>query len=162
MISDDAMWMRRALAWARLAASRGEVPIGAVVVSPSGELLSGAHDGKELFGDPTAHAEMIALREAARATGDWRLDGATLYVTLEPCPMCAGALLQARIARVVFGASNPRWGACTPGTEPNILTNNRFNHQVEVVRGLLEQECADLLKETFRRYRLDRGGKQDA
>jgi tRNA(adenine34) deaminase len=144
--------MRRALAWARLAAERGDVPIGAVIVL-NDELLSGAHDGKELFRDPTAHAEMICLREAAARTGDWRLDGATLYVTLEPCPMCAGALLQSRVARVVYGAANARWGACNPSTEPNILANPRFNHRVQVTTGVLEEECARLLKETFRRYR---------
>ncbi|MBI1291713.1 tRNA-specific adenosine deaminase [bacterium] len=144
--------MRRALGWARLAADRGEVPIGAVVVR-DGQLLGGAHDGKETLGDPTAHAEMLALREAAHRVGDWRLDGATLYVTLEPCPMCAGALLHARIARLVFGASNPRWGACTPGHEPNIVANPRFNHRLEVYSGVLAEECAALLKEAFRRYR---------
>jgi tRNA(adenine34) deaminase len=150
--SNDHYWMRRALAWARLAALRGEVPIGAVVVR-EGQVLGGAHDGKETDGDPTAHAEILAIREAARRLGDWRLDGASLYVTLEPCPMCAGAIIHARIARVIYGASNPRWGACTPGREPNILTNPRFNHQVVVQHGLLAEESAALLKEAFRRYR---------
>lgn len=151
ILTDD-YWMRRALAWARLASVRGEVPIGAVVVR-DGALLGGAHDGKETLGDPTAHAEMLALREAALRAGDWRLDGATLFVTLEPCPMCAGALLHARIARLVYGASNPRWGACTVGHDPNILGNSRFNHRVEVVTGVLDAECAELLRTTFRRYR---------
>ncbi len=149
----DAHWMRRALGWARLSALRGEVPIGAVVVR-DGVLLGGAHDGKETFDDPTAHAEVLALREAAARQGDWRLDGATLYVTLEPCPMCAGALLQGRIARLVYGAANPRWGAC--GADLNLLENSRFNHQVEVVAGVLEADCAELLKETFRRYRVEK------
>lgn len=152
MNGGDDYWMRRALAWARLASDRGEVPIGALIVRDD-QVLGAAHDGKEVFGDPTAHAEMIALREAAARQGDWRLDGATLFVTLEPCPMCAGALLHARIARVVFGASNPRWGACTPGTDPNILQNPRFNHRVEVVSGVLQADCAALLKDAFRRYR---------
>ena len=146
----DADWMSRALGWARLAAERGEVPIGAVVVR-GGELIAGAHDSKETFRDPTAHAEMLALQEAARATGDWRLDGAVLYVTLEPCPMCAGALVQSRIGRLVYGASNVRWGACS--TDPNILAQPRFNHRVEVTAGVLEEECASLLRETFKRYR---------
>lgn len=142
--------MARALAIARLAADRGEVPIGALVVL-RGEVIGTGHDGKELFDDPTAHAEMMALRTAARHLGDWRLDGASLYVTLEPCPMCAGALLHARIAKLVYGASNPRWGACCP--DLNILQNPRFNHRVEVVSGVMQEECAGLLRETFRRWR---------
>lgn len=149
-MTSDSHWMQRAIAWARLAAARGDVPIGAVIVREN-QLLAGAHDGKEVFGDPTAHAEIAAIREAAHRIGDWRLDGATLYVTLEPCPMCAGAMIQARIARVVFGASNIRWGIQSAGL--NILQNPRFNHIVEIQGGILEQECADLLKETFRRYR---------
>lgn len=147
----DTAWMHRALGWARLAAARGEVPIGAVVVSREGVLLGGAHDGKEVLKDPTAHAEMMALREAAQRAGDWRLDGATLYVTLEPCPMCAGALLHARIARVVYGAPNARWGIDSAGL--NILQNPRFNHVVQVEGGVLADACAQLLRETFRRYR---------
>lgn len=146
----DALWMRRALAWAQLAARRGEVPIGAVVVRED-ELLGGAHDGKELFKDPTAHAEVLALREAARAVGDWRIEDATLYVTLEPCAMCAGALVHARIARVVYAAANPRWGVETAQLE--IFANPAFNHRIEVVRGVLAEESAALLKNTFRAYR---------
>lgn len=146
----DEDWMRRALAQAHLAASRGEVPIGAVVVR-QGTLLGEAHDGKEVFGDPSAHAEMLALRQAALRHGDWRLDDATLYVTLEPCPMCGGALLQSRITRLVYGASNVRWGLESAGL--NLLNNPRFNHKIEVVSGVLEQECAQILKDTFRRYR---------
>lgn len=129
---------------------RGDVPIGAVVVR-QGILLGGAHDGKEVLGDPSAHAEMLSLREAARRTGDWRLDGATLYVTLEPCPMCAGALLHARIARVVYGAPNLRWGIDSAGL--NLLDNPRFNHRVEKLGGVLADECAALLRETFKAYR---------
>lgn len=147
------LWMNRALAWGRLAAARGDVPIGAVVVR-DGVMLGGAHDGKEVTRDPSAHAEMLAIREAAERIGDWRLDGASLYVTLEPCPMCAGALLQSRIARLVYGASNARWGAC--GADLNLLDNPRFNHKVEVVRGVLEDECAALLRDTFRLYRQTR------
>ncbi|MBI5154265.1 nucleoside deaminase, partial [Candidatus Poribacteria bacterium] len=100
--SEDLGWMDRALGLAQLAARRGEVPIGCVIVR-DGLLLGAAHDGKELFRDPTAHAEVLALRQACARAGDWRLDGATLYVTLEPCPMCAGAMLHARIARLVYG-----------------------------------------------------------
>jgi tRNA(adenine34) deaminase len=149
---EDQRWMARAMAWARLGASRSEVPIGAVVVLHD-ELLGGAHDGKELFKDPTAHAEMLALREAAARIGDWRLDGATLYVTLEPCAMCAGAMIHARLARVVYAASNPRWGVCHEGHDLQILNNPRFNHRLQVESGLMEAEAATLLRETFRRYR---------
>ncbi len=147
--------MREALRFASEAAGRGEVPIGAVLVRDN-HLIAGAHDSKELTGDPTAHAEILVIREAARQQGDWRLDGTTLYVTLEPCPMCAGAMLQARIQTLVFGASNPRWGAC--GTEFNLLRNPRFNHRVEIVSGVLAEQCGALLSETFRRYRLAEGG----
>lgn len=153
-MEDDLRWMRRALAWARLGARRGEVPIGAVIVR-GGELLAGAHDGKELFLDPTAHAEVQALREASQRTGDWRLDGATLYVTLEPCAMCAGALVHARIARVVYGARNPRWGVESTGLR--ILDNPVFNHRLTVEEGVLAEESAELLKSTFRQYREPQG-----
>jgi len=147
----DAFWMNRALAMATLARDRGEVPIGCVIVR-QGLLLASSHDGKEVLGDPTAHAEILAIRQAARRIGDWRLEGAEMFVTLEPCPMCAGALLHARIQRLVFGASNPRWGACG-AHEPRILSNPRFNHQVEVQGGVLARECGDLLQQTFRQWR---------
>src|SRR5690606_17902132 len=111
----------------------------------------GAHDGKEVFGDPTAHAEILSLREAAARTGDWRLDGATLYVTLEPCPMCAGAIIHSRIARVVWAAGNVRWGSCSG--ELNLLAVEKFNHQVETASGILAEQSAELLKATFRSYR---------
>ncbi len=154
-IGSDDFWMRRALAVARLARDRGEVPIGCVIVR-DGQLLASSHDGKEILGDPTAHAEILAMRAAARRTGDWRLDGANLYVTLEPCPMCAGAMLHARIRRLVYGASNPRWGACE-APDLDILSNRRFNHQVQIVSGVLEADCGKLLRDTFRDWR----GKSD-
>ncbi len=150
---DENYWMDRALAMARLAARRGEVPIGCVIVL-DGALLASSHDGKELFDDPTAHAEILALRSAAERLGDWRLDGAEMFVTLEPCPMCAGALLHSRVKRLVYAASNPRWGAC--GADPNILSNPRFNHAVEVLAGVREQKSADLLKATFRQWRQEK------
>ncbi len=150
MTPDDGYWMDRALGQARLAAERGEVPIGCLIVR-EGEVLGSAHDGKELFKDPTAHAEILALRQAAHRTGDWRLDGADLYVTLEPCPMCAGALVHARIARLVFGARNPRWGACSGDLD--LVRHPRFNHRMEVVEGVRAEECADLLRRTFRQWR---------
>ncbi len=143
-------WMERALAWGKLAANRGEVPIGAVVVR-DGILLGESHDGKEILKEPTAHAEVRALRQAAMKCGDWRLDGADLYVTLEPCAMCAGAIVHARIRRVIFGARNPRWGVLSNNLE--IFNNPKFNHQVEVVEGLMADDAAKLLKETFQTYR---------
>lgn len=155
---EDHEWMRRALAWARLAARRGEVPVGCVVVR-GGEILGGAHDGKETFRDPTAHSEVLAIREAAARTGDWRLDGATLYVTLEPCAMCAGAIVHARIARVVFAAANPRWGISA--AQLPILQHPLFNHRVEVTAGVLAEDSAALLRDTFRAYRVARACGED-
>lgn len=142
--------MDRALAMARLAARRGEVPIGCVIVRGDA-LLAAAHDGKELFGDPTSHAEIIAVRQAAATIGDWRIEGATMYVTLEPCPMCAGALIHSRIARLVYSAPNPRWGSCS--ADLNLLQNPRFNHKVEIIPGVRLQESAELLRETFQAWR---------
>jgi tRNA(adenine34) deaminase len=149
--ASDLFWMERALGVAALARDRGEVPIGCVLVR-GGKLLASSHDGKEVLGDPTAHAEILTLRAAAHRIGDWRLEGAEMYVTLEPCPMCAGALLHSRISRLIYGATNPRWGACGE-SEPWILTNPRFNHRVMVRSGVLETRCGDLLKETFRSWR---------
>jgi tRNA(adenine34) deaminase len=149
--AQDEAWMRRALGLARLAASRGEVPIGAVVVL-DGQLLGWGHDEKELRKLPTAHAELLAMERAARLHGDWRLDEATLYVTLEPCPMCAGAAIHARLGRVVFGASNPRWGACGSGGL-DLPATPRFNHRIACEGGLLEAESADLLRDFFRQAR---------
>lgn len=140
----------RALGAARLGALRGEVPIGAVVIR-DGELIGLGHDGKEGTHDPTAHAEIVALRHAAARYGDWRLEGSTLYVTLEPCPMCAGAIIQSRVARLVYGASNRRWGVCEG--EVNLMRPGLFNHDVEVVSGVLESQCADLLRATCRQWR---------
>ncbi|MCC5878055.1 MAG: nucleoside deaminase [Candidatus Sumerlaeia bacterium] len=149
----DAHWMQRALGQARLAIQRGDVPIGAVIVH-EGEIIGAGHDSKEGTHDPTAHAEIMAMRQAASHYGDWRLEGSTLYVTLEPCPMCAGAIIQARVARLVFGAPNKRWGAA--GGTVDLLKPGLFNHDVEVVAGVLEEECAALLRATFRSWRLAR------
>lgn len=147
----DERWMWRALAQADLAARRGEVPIGCVVVLGE-QLLAAAHDQRELLKDPTAHAEVLAVRAAARTLGNWRLEGAEVFVTLEPCPMCAGALVQARVARLVFGAANPRWGACTPPLD--IVREPRFNHQLVVVGGVLAPESAVRLRSAFRAWRI--------
>lgn len=142
-------FMRQALA---LAAGAGpDVPVGALVVSPSGAVVGTGVNARERDGDPTAHAEVIALRAAAVALRTWRLEGCTLVVTLEPCTMCAGALGLARVARVVFGAWEPRTGAA--GSLWDVLRDRRLNHRPEVVGGVLEAECAALLEEFFRRRR---------
>jgi len=142
----DEEFMREALREATKAAAKGEVPIGACVVA-DGEIVSRAHNLRETVPDPTAHAEILALREAALAKGAWRLTGATLYVTVEPCLMCAGAILLARLDRVVFGAADPKAGAM--GSLYCIHDDDRFNHTVEVAGGILAEECAAVLRDFF-------------
>ena len=139
-------WMARAIAEAQAAAAHDDVPIGAVVVV-DGEVVASAHNRREVDADPTAHAEILALREAAGMRGHWRLDGATLYVTLEPCAMCAGALVLARLDRVVFGADDPKAGAV--GALWDIPRDPRLNHTVEVVRGVEAETCSRLLTDFF-------------
>ena len=148
--AEDGTFMREALAFARIAYAEQEVPIGAVVVS-EGRIVGRGRNRREAAADPTAHAEIEALREAAQAAGTWRLDGATLYATLEPCPMCAGAAVNARIARIVFGCADPKAGYC--GTLGNIPQDARLNHRCEVQGGLLQDECAGLLQQFFRAKR---------
>jgi tRNA(adenine34) deaminase len=143
---DDAAAMEVALAEAAAAGAAGEVPIGAAVVL-DGQIVARAGNRRERDQDPTAHAELLALRAAAALTGSWRLDGATLAVTLEPCPMCAGALVAARVARVVFGAANTDNGAC--GTLYNLCVDPRLNHEVEVVHGVRAEEATALLATFF-------------
>ena len=138
--------MARAIAEAQAAAEHDDVPIGAVVVVGD-EVVASAHNRREVDADPTAHAEILALREAARARDHWRLDGATLYVTLEPCAMCAGALVLARLDRVVFGADDPKAGAV--GALWDIPRDPRLNHNVEVVRGIEAETCGRLLTDFF-------------
>lgn len=150
MSPSDQTWMELALELAAEAGQAGEVPIGAVVVGPQGVLGRGRNRMEELR-DATAHAEIFALREASGALGDWRLDGLTLYATLEPCPMCAGAILNARIARVVYAAPDHRLGACK--THWAILSQNPIGRSMEVVDGLLEDRSAALLKGFFRALR---------
>jgi tRNA(adenine34) deaminase len=146
-------WMRSALSVASDALETGDVPIGAIVMSPSGEELARACNAREALGDPTAHAEILALRAAARSKGDsWRLTGCTLVVTIEPCTMCAGALVLARVARVVFGAWEPRTGAA--GSLWDVVRDQRLNHRPEVVGGVLEAESAALLEGFFKPRRL--------
>jgi tRNA(adenine34) deaminase len=145
--SEDVAAVRRALDEARVAAAAGEVPIGAVVIDAAGVILGTGRNQREATHDPTAHAEVVALREAAARIGSWRLDGATLAVTLEPCPMCAGAAWLSRVDRVVFGAWNPEYGAA--GSLWDVLRDGRLNHRPEVVAGVLADECVDLLGSFF-------------
>ncbi len=139
--------MGLALAEARLALVHEDVPIGAIVVSPSGEILASRHNERELTKDPTAHAEVLALRDAAERLGEWRLYDCTLVVTLEPCAMCAGALTNARIGRVVFGAEDMKAGAC--GSLYNLAVDPRLNHTFEVQGRVMADECAELLTTLF-------------
>lgn len=146
----SASFMRAALELAGVAGAKGEVPVGAVVVRGN-EVIGRGSNARETTGDPTAHAEVLALREASLAVGSWRLDDAVMYVTLEPCPMCAGALVAARLAGVVFGASDPKAGAC--GTLYNLCADPRLNHELAVTRGVLAEESSRLLQEWFARRR---------
>ena len=146
----DQEFMGEALAEADKAARIGEVPIGAVIVYEE-KIIARAHNLKETTGDPTAHAEILALRTAAQLRQGWRLSGATLYTTLEPCPMCAGAMVMARIGRLVYGAKDPKAGSA--GTLMNIVQDQRFNHKVEITSGVLATECGNILKEFFRERR---------
>jgi tRNA(adenine34) deaminase len=146
LLPSDEHFMRLALREAERASEHGDVPIGAVVVC-AGEVLAAAHNERELRQDPTAHAEVLALRGAAAALGSWRVLDATLYVTLEPCAMCAGAIVLARVPRVVWGASDPKAGAC--GSVLDVLEEPRLNHRPVVVQGLLAGECGGLLSGFF-------------
>ena len=148
---EDVEALRRALDEARLAAGSREVPIGAVVVDASGAVIGVGRNAREATHDPTAHAEVVALRAAGAALGTWRLDGCSLAVTLEPCPMCAGAAWLARVDRVVFGAWNPEYGAA--GSLWDVLRDGRLNHRPEVVAGVLADECAALLGDFFAQRR---------
>src|SRR5438309_9398181 len=146
----DESWMAEALAEARLAAAEGEVPIGSVVVFEE-RIVGRGRNARERLRDPTAHAEILALQEAARALGRWRLSGATLYATLEPCPMCAGALVNARIDRLVYAVPDPKAGAA--GTLFDVPRDPRLNHRVEVASGVMAAECGELLSSFFRSRR---------
>lgn len=146
----DVDWMKAALAEAALAAGGGEVPVGAVVVA-DGEIIAMGHNNSIAAADPSGHAEIVALRSAARRIGNHRLPGATLYVTLEPCVMCAGAIAQARVGRVVFGAYDAKAGAL--GSVEDLSDSRALNHRFEVNGGLLADECGNLLKEFFARKR---------
>jgi tRNA(adenine34) deaminase len=144
--SDEAL-IRRALQLAAAAARTGDIPIGAVVVDAGGREIAAAGNAREALGDPTAHAEVLALRAAAEVSGQWRLEGCTLAVTVEPCTMCAGAIGLARVSRLVFGAWEPRTGAV--GSLWDVLRDRRLNHRPEVVAGVLAADCAALLESFF-------------
>jgi tRNA(adenine34) deaminase len=139
--------MREALAEARLAGASGDVPVGALILDAAGARIAAGHNERELTGDPTAHAELVAIRAAAAQLGTWHLDETTLVVTLEPCAMCAGAILQARIPRVIFGAWDEKAGAV--GSVNDLLRDRRLPHRVEVTAGILESESSRLLREFF-------------
>jgi tRNA(adenine34) deaminase len=143
-------FMQLALAQARLAVEQDEVPVGAVIIH-EGRVIAAAHNQREQLQDPTAHAEMIAITQAAAARGSWRLDDCLLYVTLEPCPMCAGAIVQARLPWLIYGATDPKAGAVH--TLFQLVSDRRLNHRVETVGGVLAQESSDLLSGFFRNQR---------
>jgi tRNA(adenine34) deaminase len=143
-------WMQEAIIAAKEAEAINEVPIGAVIVYNE-QVIGRGYNTRETSLDPTAHAEMIAIRQASIALGAWRLLDCTLYVTLEPCPMCAGAIVQARLPKVVFGTTDPKAGCA--GTLMNLLKEQRFNHQAEVIEGILQIECSALLSDFFRKLR---------
>jgi tRNA(adenine34) deaminase len=144
-------FMREALEQAKLAGARGDIPIGAVIVTDQGEVIARAGNSREQLKDPTAHAEILALREAGMKLNDWRILNSTMYVTLEPCPMCAGAITMSRIPRLVIGAWNEEYGAV--GSRWDLVRDPRMNHQVEVIPGVLEDESAQLVKEFLREKR---------
>jgi tRNA(adenine34) deaminase len=150
---DEAVWMERALVEARRAAAKGEVPVGAVMVRGE-EVVGSGYNRREQDGDPLAHAEIVAIREAAVTVGNWRLTGCTLFVTLEPCAMCAGALVNSRVERLVFGAHDPKAGYC--GSLGNLVQDSRLNHRLEIVTGVLADDAGALLKEFFASLRRDR------
>ena len=151
-VSDaDLAHMQVALAEARACLGTGDVPVGAVVIGPGGDVVGRGRNRREAVGDPTAHAEVLALREAAERLGRWRLDDCTLVVTLEPCAMCAGAVVLARVERLVLGAWDSKAGAT--GSVHDLVRDRRLNHQVEVLGGVLEQDCAALLREFFAPHR---------
>ncbi len=145
-------YMNLALSEAKKAGQMGEVPIGAILVSENGTILSATHNRTIDLADPTAHAEILALREAARKINNYRLLNTTLYVTVEPCIMCMGAIVHARISRVVFGAGDPKWGAA--GSLYNFAEDDRLNHRLEITRGVCEQDCRSLMQDFFRAKRI--------
>ncbi|ANB58032.1 cytidine and deoxycytidylate deaminase zinc-binding region family protein [Anoxybacillus sp. B7M1] len=155
---NDEYYMQLAIEEAKKAEKIGEVPIGAIIVK-NGEIIASAHNLRETEQRAVAHAEILAIDQACEAMGSWRLEDATLYVTLEPCAMCAGAIVLSRIKRVVFGASDPK-GGCA-GTLMNLLQESRFNHQTEVVGGVRQEECGRILSDFFRQLRIRKKQKDE-
>ena len=149
-------YMHEALLEAKKAEEVGEVPIGAVIVR-NGTIIARGHNLRETTKDPTAHAEMIAIKNASEYLGGWRLHGCTLYVTLEPCQMCSGAIIQSRIDHIVFGAKDPKAGCA--GTLCNLLQDERFNHRAQITPGVLEAECSAILQNFFKKIRILKGKK---
>ena len=147
---DQAQWMKEALALAEEAGADGEIPVGAVIVDRDGQIIGRGRNRRQ-SGDPLGHAELIAIRQAAEAIGDWRLEGTTMVVTLEPCAMCAGALVNARVEKLIFGADDPKAGFC--GTLGNLVQDARLNHRLEVVRGLEAESSKRLLQGFFQGLR---------
>jgi tRNA(adenine34) deaminase len=147
---EDAAWMERALELAALAAEAGEVPVGALVIK-NGEIIGQGHNRNLLDNDPTAHAEIVALRQAAARLGNHRLTGCTMVATIEPCSMCAGALIHARIARLVYGAADPKAGAA--GSTLQVINHPNLNHRMEVTAGVLGEKCSEILQKFFRQKR---------
>lgn len=150
-MANDEYYMKLAIEEAKKAQKLGEVPIGAIIVK-NNEVIASAHNLRETAQLPTAHAEHIAIERASKVVGSWRLEECRLYVTLEPCVMCAGAIVMSRIPKVVYGATDPK-GGCS-GSLMNLLEESQFNHRAEIVKGVLEQECGDLLRNFFRELRL--------
>ena len=151
MPNDHKIQMMEALAEAKKAGQSNEVPVGAIVVAQNGEVLSAAHNRVIASSDPTAHAEILALRAACRKLRNYRLSGVCLYVTVEPCPMCLGAMIHARVQRLVFGTHDPKWGAA--GSLYNLGDDARFNHRIEIVSGVCAAECRQLIQDFFRSKR---------
>ncbi len=155
----DEMYMNMARRESRVAGEAGEVPVGALIVHPEKGILGKAHNQVEMLNDATAHAEVLAITQACSALGDWRLEDCTLYVTKEPCPMCAGAIVFSRVKRVVWGVSDPRRGG---ESVFGILRSSNLVHQVECLEGLMEEECRDELRAFFRELRANARDKRDA
>ena len=153
----DQRFMKLAIDQAFIAAENGDVPVGVVIVFEN-RVIAKAHNQRQLLNDPTAHAEIIALTQAAEAVGNWRLNGCTIYVTLEPCPMCAGALVMARIDRLVFGCKDPKAGAC--GSLYNIVQDERLNHNMDITSGVLDTECGQVLSDFFKVRRDENNNKK--
>ena len=150
-MEDDLFYMKQALGEADKAAMMDEVPVGAVLVNKNGEVMARGHNQTIILNDPSGHAEMLALRRAAKAIGNYRLPGSTLYVTIEPCIMCMGAVIHARIKRVVFGAEDPKWGGA--GSLYNFALDTRFNHRPEIVSGVCRDEAQEVIRSFFRNKR---------